>query len=131
MAAETLPQFAFIVPNQYNDMHTNRNQVGCQLGSALQNQVCQGDTWLKNNVPALQCDRDAVTTQCRNDVTVLILFDEGTSRLGGGGHVAAIETGPNVCQGCTFGDPTTHLGVLRAIAQWFALPELLPPPAEL
>src|SRR5204862_6883938 len=89
-----------------------------QLGSALQDEVCQGDARLKTNVPPLLSDGS------RNDVTVLLVFDEGSTSLGGGGRVVLLEVGPNACTGCTEPGAYDHYGLLNAIEDWFGLPHL-------
>ena len=113
-----LPQFSFIVPNVYNDMHSTQNVPPCQLSTSLASRVCQGDTWLRANVPPLLSDGG------RNDVTVLLVFDEGSSGNGGGGRIVLLEIGPNTCTHCTEQGAYTHYGLLRAIERWFGLPEL-------
>lgn len=120
LAAGTLPDFSFIVPNQYHDMHTDRNLAPCQLGFPTQNQICQGDTWLRSQVPAL------LSNGGRKDVTVLLAFDEGATGAGGGGHIAMVEIGPATCDGCTDATPFNHYGLLQAMERWFGLPILNP-----
>jgi hypothetical protein len=118
IAANTLPQFVWITPNQYSDMHTDQNTAPCQLGNALQNQVCQGDTWLSNNLPAL------LSNGGRNDVTAVLVWDEGVGASGGGGQVAMIEVGAGVPPNATVSTPLTHYGLVNAVADWFGLPRL-------
>ena len=72
----TLPDFAMVIPNVWNDMHTDKGQPPCQLGTASSNMICQGDIWLKSWVPQIVSDGG------RNDTTVLITFDEGTTGRG-------------------------------------------------
>lgn len=116
----TLPDFAMVIPNQWNDMHSDRNKAPCSLGSATQNMVCQGDTWLATWVPQL------LSNGGRNDTTVLVTFDEGTTSQGGAGRVVLLEAGPSVCAGCTEPTPSNHYGLSNAIEQWFGLPPLYP-----
>jgi hypothetical protein len=120
LAAGMLPDFAMVIPNLYNDMHSDRNAPACQLGSRVQNQVCQGDTWLRANLPAILSDGG------RDDVTALLVFDEGSSAEGGGGKVALVETGPTTCGGCTDATPWNHYGLANALAAWFGLPAFSP-----
>jgi hypothetical protein len=120
LAAGTLPQFAMVVPNVYSDMHTDANTPPCQLGAAVQNEVCQGDRWLQANLPPLLSDGG------RNDVTAVVVFDEGTTNLGGGGHILSIELGPNVTGGATDDHFLTHAGLVNALARWFGLPGFAP-----
>lgn len=118
----TLPQFLWVTPNGFNDMHSNQNSAGCLLDSAVQNEVCQGDRWLAANLPPLLSDNGL------NDVTVVIVFDEGSSKQLGGGHVAVIEEGPSIGGG-TLGTQMTHYLLLNAIEDWFELPRLPSVPA--
>jgi hypothetical protein len=120
IANNRLPQFVWITPNKYNDMHDDQNTAPCSLGSAVQNEVCQGDRWLSNNLPTL------LSNGGRNDVTALIVFDEGFTKAGGGGQVVLLEVGPSTCTGCTSSLPLTHYGLLWAIEDWFQLPRLSP-----
>jgi phosphatidylinositol-3-phosphatase len=120
LAAGTLPQFLFISPNQYNDMHTDQTTEPCLLGSETDDEVCQGDVWLRENLPSL------LSNNGQNDVTAIIVFDEGRTFQGGGGHIFVLEVGPNVCQGCVSVKMFTHYGLLEAIDRWFGLPPLVP-----
>jgi len=121
LAAGRLPPFALLVGNLYDDMHTDRNASPCALGSALQDEICQGDSWLAAELPAVLSDGG------RNDVTVLVVWDEGRSGLGGGGHVPLLELGAGVTAGTTEASPLGHYGLVNAIADWFGVPRLAPP----
>jgi phosphatidylinositol-3-phosphatase len=120
ITAGTLPRFAFIVPNVHDDMHTDAESPPCRLTSPTQSEVCQGDRWLRQILPALLHDAG------RKDVTVLIVFDEGLTTSGGGGHVLLLEVGPprSVCSGCTSTGTLNHYGLLAGIEDWFGLPHL-------
>jgi hypothetical protein len=116
----TLPDFSMVIPNLWNDMHTDKAQAPCQLGAAVSNMICQGDNWLKTWIPQIVSDGG------RNDTTVLITFDEGTTGQGGAGRVVLLEIGPGTCAGCTETRPSNHYGLSTAISQWFGLPPLYP-----
>jgi phosphatidylinositol-3-phosphatase len=123
LSAGVLPSFSWISPDKYDNMHTNHNVAPCKLGTALKNEVCQGDRWMNQNLPpllALNTDADP-----SNDVTVAFVFDEGSTSLGAGGRVLTLVSGPNVTPGQ---DATTygHLGLLNAIEDWFGLTKLHP-----
>lgn len=115
ITANALPAFSMIIPNQYHDMHTDHVLAPCNLGSAVRDEVCQGDAWLQTNLPPLLSDGG------HNDVTVLVLFDEGSSGQGGGGRVMLTETGPGVCSGCTSALPYDQYGLADALEGWFGL----------
>lgn len=124
IGAGTLPQFAMVIPNLYDDMHTDHNTAPCSLGSAVQDEVCQGDQWLQANLPSLLSDGG------RNDVTVVLTFDEGQTNQGGGGKVMLLEDGPNTCTGCTDATPYSEHSLSDALDDWFGLPHLsIAPPS--
>jgi hypothetical protein len=104
LSAHRLPAFSFVIPNLCDDMHD------CS--------VATGDAWLKAHiVPLLH------SQQLRGGV-VFVVFDEGTSGTGGGGHVAALALGPTVRQGARFTRATNHYGLLRTIEDAWSLPRL-------
>jgi acid phosphatase len=117
LAAHTLPPFSVVVPDVYDDMHTDRNTAPCSLGSAFQDEICQGDKWLAQQVPPLLA---------AGDVTVLLVWDEGTSDNLGGGHVLMVEAGAGVAAGTKSSQPTNHYGLANAIADRLGIPRLAP-----
>jgi hypothetical protein len=120
----TLPQFSWITPNKYSDMHNDQNKAPCLQSDSTSRKVCQGDTWLKNNLPSLLAlNEDA---DQGNDVTVILTFDEGSTGQGGGGRVLTLVTGPNVAPGTQDATMYGHLGLLNAIEVWFGLTQLHP-----
>jgi phosphatidylinositol-3-phosphatase len=123
LSAGSLPPFAWIAPDAYDSMHSNRGAAPCELGTTLANEICQGDRWLARTLPSLLAlNADADTG---NDVTVVLTFDEGRSSDAGGGHVLTLVTGPNVAPGqddTMFG----HLGLLNAFERWFGVRPLHP-----
>jgi phosphatidylinositol-3-phosphatase len=123
LQAGILPQFSWITPNKYNDMHNDQKKAPCLLANTTLNKVCQGDTWLSQKLPPLLALNDDANPG--NDVTVILTFDEGSTGQGGGGRVLTLVTGPNVTPGQ---DPTMfgHLGLLNAMEDWFGLPRLNP-----
>lgn len=87
-----LPAFSFVSPDLCHDMHD------CP--------VATGDAWLARFVkPLLSVKRTAV----------FIVFDEGTSNLGGGGSVALIAAGTAVKLHARTAQPATHYSLLRTI----------------
>jgi hypothetical protein len=99
--AQTLPDFALIVPDLCNSMHD------CS--------VAVGDAWLKRTVTPLLGIPNSL---------VLVLFDEGSTSLRGGGHTAALALGTAVRAGASFAKVTNHYGALRTIEQAWGLPLL-------
>jgi hypothetical protein len=96
-----LPAFAFIAPDLCNDAHN------CSLAVA--------DRFLARIVPPLlHVPRTAV----------FVVFDEGTSDAGGGGHVAALALGTAIRPHTVSTQPTNHYGMLRTIEDVLGLPHL-------
>jgi acid phosphatase len=95
-----LPRFAWITPNECNDMHS------CSIAT--------GDAWLKAWVPRI------IPALGPNGV-VMILFDEGSSdaaccSLGtGGGHVVAVIAGPGANDSRKINTAADHYSLLRLI----------------
>jgi hypothetical protein len=104
LAAGRLPDYALIVPDLCNDMHD------CPVST--------GDRWLRANIVPL-----LARPQLANSV-VFIVFDEGSTGIGGGGRVAALALGPLVRPGAQFRGATGHYGLLRTIEDSWGLPRL-------
>jgi phosphatidylinositol-3-phosphatase len=104
LAEHRLPDFSLLIPNLCNDMHD------CS--------VATGDAWLKAHVePLLR------SPQLRGGV-VFVVFDEGTTNRGGGGHIDALALGSTVRRGSRFAGATNHYGLLRTIEDAWGLPRL-------
>jgi hypothetical protein len=104
VAAGRLPDFSLVVPNLCNDMHD------CS--------VATGDAWLKTHVVPL------LHSPALRGGVVFVVFDEGTSDTGGGGHVEALALGASVRRGSRFAHATNHYGLLRTIEDAWGLPRL-------
>ena len=104
LRSHRLPSFSLVIPNLCNDMHD------CS--------VATGDAWLRAHVvPMLH------SPELRGGV-VFVVFDEGTSGTGGGGHVVALALGPTVRRGARFTRATNHYGLLRTIEDAWRLKRL-------
>jgi phosphatidylinositol-3-phosphatase len=87
-----LPAFSLVVPDLCHDMHD------CS--------VATGDDWLRHFVtPLLTVEKTAV----------FIVFDEGTTDVGGGGNVALIIAGTAVRHHSVFAGVTSHYGLLHTV----------------
>ena len=95
MAAGTLPNYAFIVPNLVNDgydcpanMWVGNMQV-CSKADKLRDM----DNWLQTNIGPL-----VASSTFQADGLLIIVFDESVyyDKTNGGGHVAAIVVSPKV-----------------------------------
>ena len=104
LAANRLPDFSLVIPNLCHDMHD------CP--------VAAGDAWLKAHVVPL------LHSPALAGGVVFVVFDEGTTDEGGGGHVDALALGPTVRPGSVFSRPTSHYGLLRTIEDAWRLPRL-------
>ena len=117
LAANTVPNFSFIVPNQCDDMHgltqCRNNQTNIQVA----------DSWAATTVAAI---RRSQAWRTGNNAIVLY-WDEGVSPQGccdadpGGGQVPAIVITNNGPRGVTDGNPGNHYSMLATIQQAFGL----------
>ena len=96
--------FEFITPNMINDMHDGT--------------VADGDNFLKVFLPRI------TGSAAFDNSLVLVTFDEGTTNVNGGGHIATIAITPNMTPGFKGGGAYTHYSVLRTIEQAWGLPTL-------
>jgi phosphatidylinositol-3-phosphatase len=75
VANNRLPSYSFITPNMCDDAHN------CALSV--------GDKWLSRVVPLIIKSPGFAST------VIFIVYDEGITNIGGGGHVACIVVGPS------------------------------------
>jgi hypothetical protein len=98
--------FELIVPNTYNDMHSAP--------------IATGDAFLKNFVPLI------INSPAFANSLLLITWDEGSSNVGGGGHVATLIISPLVTgAGMESSVAHDHYSLLRTIERGLRLPCLL------
>jgi len=96
-----LPAYSLVSPDLCHDMHD------CS--------VATGDAWLAQFIkPLLSVKRTAV----------FIVFDEGTSTLGGGGSVALIVAGTAVKPRSIYTRPATHYSLLRTLEDALGVPAI-------
>ncbi|OLC50671.1 MAG: hypothetical protein AUH43_04370 [Acidobacteria bacterium 13_1_40CM_65_14] len=89
-----LPDYVWITPNNCHNMHD------CS--------VAAGDTWLAGFVPSL------IASMGASDWVLFVVWDEGNSDQGGGGHVPAIVVAPGV-HGIQSATLHSHYGLVRTI----------------
>jgi acid phosphatase len=104
LAAGRLPDFSLVVPDLCHDMHD------CSIAT--------GDAWLGTFL------RPLLRSSALVNGAVFVVFDEGTSSQGGGGHVPALVLGPRVRPGSETSTPLDHYGLLRTIESAWHLPLL-------
>jgi phospholipase C len=96
--ANALPNLSLVVPDLCHSMHD------CSVST--------GDRWLRGQLGRfLQLPK----------TVVFVVFDEGTSNVGGGGHTTALALGKAVRPGSRFAGVTSHYGLLRTIEQAWGL----------
>ena len=116
LADNTLPAFSFITPNVADDMHNGT--------------VSQGDTWLKNNLPAILNSPEYAS----GNTVVFITWDEGsggstsescaTNTSDQSCHVATIVISPSTAAGSTSATLFSHYSLLGTSEQLLGLPLL-------
>jgi len=101
LGAGDLPSFSLVVPDLCHSMHDCSVRVG--------------DTWLRQHAPPFLSMPNSV---------VFVVFDEGSTKLRGGGHTVALALGAAVRPRSRFTRVTGHYGLLRTIEQAWGLPLL-------
>jgi phosphatidylinositol-3-phosphatase len=97
--------FEMIVPNQINDMHSAS--------------VRTGDAFLAAFLPSI-LDSAAFA----QGSLLIVTFDEGTSSIGEGGHIATLLATPGMAPGTRFDADANHYAVLRTIEDAWGMPPL-------
>lgn len=96
-----LPAFSFIVPNMCHDMHDCSTAVG--------------DRWLKAFIQPLLTLKRTV---------IFVVFDEGTTTIGGGGNVSMIAAGTSIRAHATYARRADHYNLLRTVEDALGVPPL-------
>jgi phosphatidylinositol-3-phosphatase len=104
LRAHRLPDFSLVVPDLCHDMHD------CPVST--------GDHWLAGFL------RPLLSAGVLAGGAVFVVFDEGTSSAGGGGHVPALVLGPTVRAGVRATQPLDHYSLLRTIEDSWHLARL-------
>ncbi len=135
LAAETLPNFALIVPNQCNEMHGLPPLPGVPADCAITNTgplIRRGDAEVGAIVATIQA-----TAAWKSDanVAIVITFDEGAQRgtegccgkpaNGGGGHIPTVVITNHGPRGVSDATPYDHYSLLRTIQDAFGISDRL------
>jgi phosphatidylinositol-3-phosphatase len=114
LAADTLPDYAFISPNTCNDMHA------CRAGESDALAVERGDDWLATWIPRIT----ASPSYQNGSTVVFIAWDEGAGGFDGEDCLAALQDeschiplvvlSPYIAPGTRAGGMLTLYSVLRA-----------------
>jgi len=97
----TAASFELIVPNMTNDMHDGT--------------IAEGDAFLRAFVPRITASAAFAHS------LLLITWDEGSTSIGGGGHVATLIISPSVRAGRRSSVSHTHYSILRTIEDAWGL----------
>ncbi len=97
----SLPAYALVVPDLCHDMHD------CSVRT--------GDTWLRGFLPPILS---------QPSTRVFIVFDEGTTDVGGGGVVPLIVAGTGVRKNAETAQVADHYSLLRTVEDSLGLPPL-------
>ncbi len=106
--AGKMPNFALIVPDLCHDMHGGTGSCSNDTDPQL---IAAGDSYLASLVSAIT----AAPFWTRGNNAIVVVWDEGSTNKGGGGHVPAIvitSNGPRALQDGTAYD---HYGLLATI----------------
>jgi hypothetical protein len=101
LIAGTVPDYVWITPNLCSDMHD------CS--------VATGDEWLQIVVPYILDTPDFATS------VLFLVWDEGTSNIGGGGRVPMLVVSPLVQPGFQSTAAQNHYSLLRTIQDAWGL----------
>jgi phosphatidylinositol-3-phosphatase len=96
-----LPSYVWITPNVCNDMHD------CSIAT--------GDAWLQQWVPPIMSNPSFATS------ALFLVWDEGTTSIGGGGQVPLIVISPLVPPAFQLATPADHFSLLRTIEDAWSL----------
>ena len=107
------PSFSFIVPDVCNDMH---GAPECPSGARLDRTGDDFvDTWTK---------RIMASPSWKAGAAIVVTFDEGNDRQGGGGRVATVVVTQGGPRGVVSTAAYNHYSLLRTLEQGFGLPLL-------
>lgn len=98
----TLPSYVFITPNLLDDMHNGT--------------IAQGDTWLSQQIPAIQASPACQQSRC----LIAVTFDEGSSDE----HVMTALLGPDVAAGARDATVYSHYNLLKTEELALGLPTM-------
>ena len=139
LAADALPSFALIVPNQCNEMHgLHGDGVPKDCDGAIDQAglIRRGDAEVGRLVAAIQ---QTPAWKGKGNVAILIGFDEGSGRTRegccgvtpgaisnfGGGHIPMVVITNHGPRGVADATPYSHYSLLRTLEDAFRLPDYL------
>ncbi len=114
------PAFAFVVPNDCNDMHGDAAATSPCLNYTNNQLVTNGDSWLQTNLPSI-----LTSNWYTSGGIVIITWDESANgdtsggTYGTGGQVATLVISANSDQ--PFNSPGDHYATLRGIEKAYGV----------
>lgn len=115
LAAGTLPDYSFVVPNNQNNSHDcPAGMATCNITQTLAN----SDTWLQNIIGPVVNSSDF-----QSNGLLIITYDESNPQdlAHGGGHVATIIVGAKVKRGYQSTTLYQHESVLRMMLKYLGV----------
>jgi hypothetical protein len=114
MQAGTLPQFIYLMGNQFHNMHDCEgvaDQATCPDNNV---RIAQGDAWLQQVIPPLLND----PTFAKNGI-LLVTWDESvdTDLRNVGGHIVTFMVGANIKKGFQSTTQYAHQNLLRFMSE--------------
>jgi phospholipase C len=135
LAANRLPNFALVVPNQCNEMHGLPAVAGVPADCVITNTaplIKRGDAEVGSLVAAIQATR---AWRSKANVAIVITFDEGglggregccgKPENGGGGHIPTIVVTNHGPRGLADQTPYDHYSLLRTLEDAFGITDRL------
>jgi acid phosphatase len=115
-AADTLPNFSFVIPDNQNNSH---DCPGGGTSCTNADKLAAADQFLQTNIAPVMN-----TPGFQQDGLLVVWFDEGKSSdiQFGGGHVAVVFAGPRARAGFQSTSFYRHENLLRTFAEALALP---------
>jgi phosphatidylinositol-3-phosphatase len=127
IAANDVPSFALIVPNQCNDMHGVKGAqmpADCQTTDGL---IRRGDAVIGELVAKLQSTQAWASSE---NFAIVVTFDEGSKSGRDGGHIPTVVITNHGPRGVIDDGSYTHYALLRTIEDAFGIHEYLRHAAE-
>jgi hypothetical protein len=138
LAADRLPAFALVIPNQCNDMHGLHGEgvpFDCD-GEHKAELIRRGDAFAGDLVRRIQA---SAAWKSRKNMAVVITFDEGAGKTRegccgvtpgeasnfGGGHIPTIVITNHGPRGLSDATPYSHYSLLRTIEDAFGIGDYL------
>jgi hypothetical protein len=131
LAANRLPNFALVVPNQCNEMHGLAPLPGVPADCLITNPaglIRRGDAEVGRLVAAIEATK---AWRSKANVAIVITFDEsgrggregccGKPEAGGGGHIPTIVVTNHGPRGLADPTPYNHVSLLRTLEDAFGI----------